>query len=150
MSQCLIREFKREDLARVCEIEIESFPYPYPCQLFLLFYNLFPQLFLVVECGGMVVGYSVGTIERGEKGHLVSIAIDRAHRGKGLGKALVKEFEARVRSLGVSRVVLEVSVKNEVALSLYKKLNYKVVSVLPSYYPNGEGAYLMLKELSQG
>ncbi|MEM1930542.1 MAG: ribosomal protein S18-alanine N-acetyltransferase [Sulfolobales archaeon] len=149
MSQCLIREFKQEDLARVCEIELESFPYPYPCQLFLLFYNLFPQLFLVAECDGVVVGYSVGTIEGGERGHLVSIAIDRAHRGKGLGKALVKEFEARVRSFGVSRVVLEVSVKNEIALALYKKLNYKVISVLPNYYPNGEDAYLMLKELGQ-
>ncbi|MEM2007420.1 MAG: ribosomal protein S18-alanine N-acetyltransferase [Sulfolobales archaeon] len=144
----MVREFKREDLARVCEIELESFSYPYPCQLFLVFYNLFPQLFLVVECDSRVVGYSVGTIERNERGHLVSIAVSSAHRGKGLGKALIKEFEARVKSLGISRVVLEVSVKNKIAISLYKKLNYKVIDILPSYYPNGEDAYLMLKELS--
>lgn len=144
---CTIREFRREDLARVCEIELRSFPYPYPCQLFLVYHHLFPRLFLVAECGNEVAGYSVGVIEGERRGHLVSIAVDEAYRGRGLGKALVEEFESRVRALGASRVLLEVSVNNVTAISLYRKLNYRVVKVLPSYYPNGEDAYLMLKEL---
>lgn len=147
MSGCVIREFKKEDLSRVCEIETKSFPYPYPCHLFLIFHYLFPNLFIVVDCDDRVVGYSVGTIERNEGGHLVSIAVDEVYRGRGLGKALIAEFESRVKALGISKIVLEVSVKNEVAISLYRKLNYRVAGVLTSYYPNGEDAYLMLKEL---
>ncbi len=150
MSACSIREFRREDLERVCEIELRSFPDPYPCQLFLVYHYLAPDLFLVAECEGRVVGYSVGVVEGREKGHLMSIAVDEAYRGRGLGRALIREFESRVRAAGASKVILEVSVKNRVAISLYKKLNYKVVGILPNYYPSGEDAYLMLKELSQG
>lgn len=102
---------------------------------------------MVAECGGRVVGYSVGVIEEGSKGHLISIAVEEAYRGRGLGRSLIKEFEVRVKSLGVTEVVLEVSVSNSVAVSLYKKLNYKVIRVLKNYYPDGEDAYLMLKEL---
>lgn len=147
MSHCTVREFRQEDLTKVCEIELKSFPYPYPCQLFLVYHYLFPRLFLVAECDNEVVGYSVGTIEEGGRGHLISIAVEEVFRGRGLGKALVKEFESRIKALGVSRVFLEVSVNNEAALSLYKKLNYKVAKILPCYYPNGEDAYLMFKEL---
>lgn len=147
MSECSIREFRREDLERVCEIEYRSFQYPYPCQVFLVYHYIFPSLFLVAECGGRVVGYSVGIVENGERGHLISIAVEEVYRGRGLGRSLIKEFESRVKALGATRVVLEVSVENSVALSLYERLNYRVVKVLRNYYPNGEDAYLMLKEL---
>ncbi len=147
MSGCSIREFRVEDLERVCEIELRSFRDPYPCQLFIVYHYLAPGLFLVVECGGRVVGYSVGVVEGGKRGHLLSIAVDEAYRGRGLGRALVAEFESRVKAAGASSVVLEVSVKNEAAISLYRKLNYRVIGLLPKYYPSGEDAYLMLKEL---
>ncbi|MDW8011156.1 MAG: GNAT family N-acetyltransferase, partial [Sulfolobales archaeon] len=127
MSECSIRDFKPEDLQRVCEIELSSFSHPYPCQLFLVYHYLFPSLFLVAECGSRVVGYVVGVVENGDKGHLTSIAVDREYRGRGLGKSLIREFEVRIKSSGVFRVYLEVSVRNEVAISLYKKLGYRVV-----------------------
>ncbi|MCX8184555.1 MAG: ribosomal protein S18-alanine N-acetyltransferase [Sulfolobales archaeon] len=147
MPECSTREFKPEDLRRVCEIELRSFSHPYPCQLFLVYYYLFPKLFLVAECDNLVVGYAVGVVENGDKGHLASIAVDENYRGRGLGRALIEEFEARIKTLGVFKVYLEVSIRNEVAISLYRKLGYSVVGLLRKYYPDGEDAYLMLKEL---
>ncbi|MEM1787876.1 MAG: ribosomal-protein-alanine acetyltransferase, partial [Pyrobaculum sp.] len=32
---------------------------------------------------------------------------------------------------------------NEPAISLYKKLGYVIISVIPRYYSDGEDAYLM-------
>lgn len=144
---CSIREFRQEDLARVCEIESKAFPYPYPCHIFIIYHNLFPDLFLVVECDREVVGYSLGIIEHNIRGHLISIAIDERFRRRGLGEALMREFENKLKTRNISEAVLEVSVNNVAAISLYKKLGYKVVSVLREYYPNGEDAYLMLKKL---
>jgi len=145
--RCSIRGFHQGDLARVCEIESKAFPYPYPCHIFIVYHHLFPDLFLVVECDGDVVGYSLGIIEGSTRGHLVSIAVDEKFRRRGLGEALIKEFENRLKTRGASEVVLEVSVNNTAAMSLYKKLGYRIISVLRGYYPNGEDAYLMLKEL---
>lgn len=144
---CSIREFRQEDLAKVCEIESKAFPYPYPCHIFIIYHHLFPELFLVVECDKEVVGYSLGIIEHNTRGHLISIAVDERFRRRGLGEALLREFENRLKTRGVPEAVLEVSVNNVAAISLYKKLGYKIVSVLREYYPDGEDAYLMLKEL---
>ncbi len=128
-------------------IEVKSFPYPYPYHLFIMFLKLFPKLFLVAECCGQVVGYVVGIIERGNEGHVVSLAVDPKYRGLGIGKSLMIELERRFREFNVSVVKLEVSVRNGVAINLYKSLGYVIAGRAPNYYPDGSDAYLMLKVL---
>ncbi len=112
-----------------------------------MFHKLYPNLFLVAECCGRVVGYAVGIIEGNNEGHIVSIAVDPEFRGLGIGKALMRELERRFSDYGVSLIKLEVSVKNQVAIKLYKSLGYKIVSRASNYYPDGSDAYLMLKIL---
>jgi len=145
--QCRIREFAPEDLEAVCKIEVESFPYPYPCKLFLAYQALFPEFFLVAECEGSVVGYALAVVERGGRAHVVSIAVTPGCRRRGLGRALMLSLEERFRRFGLSEVVLEVAVGNTAALSLYRSLGYSVVARIPRYYPDGEDAYLMSKKL---
>jgi ribosomal-protein-alanine N-acetyltransferase len=145
--RCRIREFVAEDLGSVCEIEVESFPYPYPCKLFLAYQALFPELFLVAECGGRVVGYALAIAERGGRAHVISIAVAPGFRRRGLGRALMLHLEERFRRLGLVEVVLEVAVSNAAAISLYRSLGYSVVGRIQRYYPDGEDAYLMSKKL---
>jgi len=144
---CRIREFVPEDLEAVCNIEVESFSYPYPCELFLVYRVLFPELFLVAECEGRVVGYALAVAERGGRAHVVSIAVTSEYRRRGLGKALILSLEERFRRLGLGEVVLEVAVSNVAAISLYRSLGYSIVRRIPSYYPDGEDAFLMSKKI---
>ncbi len=144
---CRIREFVPEDLEAVCKIEVESFSYPYPCKLFLVYQVLSPELFLVAECKGRVVGYALAVAERGSRAHVVSIAVTPEYRRWGLGKALMLGLEERFRRLGLGEVVLEVAVSNTAAISLYRSLGYSIVRRIPNYYPDGEDAFLMSKKV---
>lgn len=69
--------------------------------------------------------------------HLARIAVAPGHRGKGLGTILLQEFESLARHLNAKTVGLNVRQDNKVALSLYYRHQYRLVS--PVHY-----AYLTL------
>lgn len=145
---CKIRHVNDRDISEVYNIELKSFKYPYPLHLFIIYLKLFPELFLVVECENRVVGYGIAVIEPGKTGHIVSIAIDPKYRGLGLGKALMKELEGKLKTYGAMKVKLEVSVNNNIAINLYKSLGYKITKRMSRYYPDGSDAYVMIKNLT--
>lgn len=146
VSSCVVRRASLKDLEKIVEIEKESFEYPYPTTVFISALFLYPELFLVIECGGLIKGYITGFIASSDCCHIASIAVDPGSRGAGLGKKLLMSFEERCLELKIKCLELEVSVKNERALNLYKKLGYKIVERLPNYYPDSD-AYLMHKEV---
>ncbi|MEO3993566.1 MAG: ribosomal protein S18-alanine N-acetyltransferase [Desulfurococcaceae archaeon TW002] len=145
MSACIVRNASLKDLEKIIEIERKSFKYPYPMIVFISALFLNPELFLVIECGGHVKGYITGFITTSNCCHIASIAVDPEARGIGLGKKLLTSFEEKCSELNTRCLELEVSVSNEKALNLYKKLGYKIVERLPNYYPDSD-AYLMRKE----
>lgn len=145
VSECVIRNASLKDLEKIVEIERKSFKHPYPTTVFISELFLHPELFLVIECGGLVKGYITGFITTSNCCHIASIAVDPGARGIGLGKKLLLSFEERCSELKIRCLELEVSVSNEKALNLYKKLGYKIVERLPNYYPDSD-AYLMRKE----
>ena len=143
-----IRQARRSDLRDVYLIEVNSFPYPYPIETFLTFLILYPRYFLVAESSGSVVGYVIGSIDSDGSGHIISLAVHPAYRGRGIGRKLLLTLEGIMRNNGIHRIKLEVSVNNRPALSLYKSIGYKVVGLKRNYYPDGSDAYVMVKELS--
>lgn len=147
VSECVVRSASIKDIEKIVEIERKSFEHPYPTTVFISALFLYPELFLVIECSGVVKGYVTGFIATNNCCHVASIAIDPESRGLGLGKKLLSSFEGKCLELKIKCLELEVSVKNEIALKLYKKLGYKIVERLPNYYPDSD-AYLMRKEVS--
>ena len=145
LENCRVRNVKESDLSSIYLIELKSFKYPYPLQLFVFYYKLSPETFIVVECSSNVVGYAIGLIE-GDVGHIISLAVDPKFRGRGLGKLLLRELEKRLVSAGAKVFKLEVSVNNLIALRMYTSLGYRVVNLIRNYYPDGSDAYLMIKE----
>lgn len=143
-----IREAKVEDIKYVFDVEVKSFKYPYSMITFLTLLNLFPNYFLISEYCGKVVGYVTAVIDRDGYGHIMSIAVDPEFRGLGIGRALMEAVESKLRYDGIKGVRLEVAVNNSIAIKLYERLGYKLVKVLHNYYPDGEDAYLMAKDLS--
>jgi len=146
--ECIIRNAKLEDLNQVVIVEKQSFPPDevYPPLVFTTMLKLNPELFIVIDCGGVVKGYAMG-FANSSQCHLMSIAVSPDIRGLGLGRMLLRSFEDRCRERRLTEVVLEVRVDNSVALNLYRSEGYRVEGLLLNYYPNGSNAYMMRKIL---
>ncbi len=90
-----------------------------------------------------VVGFLAARL-RGRRGqaqahlmHIEGLAVDRAARHQGIGRALVREAVADARARRLHAVVLHVSVTNEAAIALYEAEGFGVSRKLPGFYPAG-------------
>lgn len=82
-----------------------------------------PDLFLVAEEDGRVVGVIVGAWD-GRRGWLHHLAVAPDRRGRGIASALVAEVERRLKAKGCLKVNLLVFSGNEAARRLYRRLGY--------------------------
>ncbi len=142
MDDLIIRTVKPEDLKNIYLIERLSFERPYPPSYLETLAQLSPETFLVVSLNGHVVGYSASVL-RGSEGHIISIAVHPSYRGIGIGEKLLRENVKRLKDLGAKKIVLEVKVDNIQALSLYRKLGFRIIKTLKNYYWDGTDAYKM-------
>ncbi len=90
-----------------------------------------PDLFLVAEVDGEVVGTVIGGFD-GRRGFIYHLAVDPAQRGRGLATQLMDEVETRLLAKGAIRAYLLVAADNAEARSLYEKrdwtwLDYDVI-----------------------
>lgn len=138
----IIREFRRQDIKRVLEIEKESFDDPYPPKILLDIYNLGAG-FLVAQQDNIVVGYIIFWIRFKDEGHIISIAIDNKYLRKSIGTQLVETALKIFKRYRITRVKLEVRVSNKKAISFYDKIGFKEVEILKKYYEDLEDAVLM-------
>ena len=101
--------------------------------------------FLVMETKGEIIGYIIGS-----KGFhritISSLAVKRRYRRKGIATSLVNELIKQVQPK-FKMLELQVRVSNGKALALYNKLGFQRVKTIPSYYQDGEEAFLYHKKL---
>jgi ribosomal protein S18 acetylase RimI-like enzyme len=90
-----------------------------------------------------VVGF-LAARNRGRRGsgeahlmHIEGLAVDRAARRQGIGRALVREAVADARARRLHAVVLHVSVTNGAAIALYETEGFGISRKLPGFYPAG-------------
>ncbi|WP_353826766.1 ribosomal protein S18-alanine N-acetyltransferase [Agromyces sp. SYSU T0242] len=78
------------------------------------------------------------------QGDIQTIAVHPAHRGAGLGRALMHALIDEARRRGASELFLEVRADNPVARSLYVSLGFAEIGVRRGYYqPDGVDAIAM-------
>jgi ribosomal protein S18 acetylase RimI-like enzyme len=87
---------------------------------------------LVAEDGGEVLGYTFAGVEgydymslRGPAGVLYDIVVDPAHRGRGVGRALLDATLAELKARGAPRVVLSTAERNEPAQRLFARAGFR-------------------------
>jgi ribosomal-protein-alanine N-acetyltransferase len=142
-----IRKFRLADLDRVMRIEQSSFGEDaYDRNLFAEFHHTCGDLFLVAVRRSGVCGYIV-TCTRGERGEVVSIAVDPASRGRGAASALMDSTLRRLRRRRVERLALMVKVSNEPARAFYGKYHFKKLRLARRYYEDGTDGVLMALKL---
>lgn len=144
----IIRRAEEKDLLEIYRIELDSFKDPYPYGLLKAFLH-HPGAYLVAVENEKIIGYSIGIVRFRDLGHIISIAVDKAHRGRGVGKKLLKETIERLVEMGVKKVRIEVRESNQVAINLYKKLGFVEKGRIEGYYPDGEAAIVMFLDVAR-
>jgi len=153
-----IREIRRSDIPRVVEINRRVLPENYPVWFFVEHAENYPRAFIVAELGGEVVGYVMTRVEFGwsyinkertaRRGHIVSVGVLPHARRLGIAtQMMLRSMKALKHYYNADEVYLEVRVSNEPAISLYRKLGFQKVGVIPRYYSDGEDAYLFARSL---
>jgi len=74
-----------------------------------------------------------------EEAEILSVAVARARRGRGLARNLLNLHLRRLAGLGVRAVFLEVDEQNQPAIRLYARAGFREVGRRPNYYP-GDGS----------
>ncbi|MGZ7208432.1 MAG: ribosomal protein S18-alanine N-acetyltransferase [Methanobacterium sp.] len=144
----IIREFKRPDIKRVLEIEIESFNDPYPPSILTDIYNLGAG-FLVAQHDNIVVGYIIFWIRYEDEGHIISLAIDKKYRKKGMASELVKNVINIFTKCNLREIKLEVRKGNKGARKFYQKMGFDEKDILENYYEDGEDAVIMIRDVNE-
>lgn len=151
-----IRRADLGDLIPVIEINLKTLPEHYSDYFYESLLAEMPEAFLVAVVAGKPAGYIMCKMEYGfsnfkklgfvKKGHLVSVAVLPAQRGKGMGKALVDEAIKGVKLKRCDEFYLEVRCSNGDAVRLYEKIGFVVTQRQKAYYRDGEDAYIMALE----
>ena len=142
----IVRAWNREDIPKIAEMEKVCFSDPWKENAFLsaMASNFFHGV--LIEENGEMVGYACESVVF-EDAEIENVAVLPSFRGRGLGKVLMQSLEGIAKELGAEQSFLEVRVSNEPALALYKKFGYEPVRVRKRYYPDGEDALVMKKNL---
>jgi ribosomal-protein-alanine N-acetyltransferase len=87
----------------------------------------------------------------GEEAELITIAVDKKWRGKGVGLSLMRACFENLRMSPAKKLFLEVAADNTAALKLYAKLGFLKISERKGYYPRPDGtpatAIVMARDL---
>ena len=142
-----LRRCETADLSQVSRVERDSFPdRPYTTLDFVAYLLIAREGFIVASLGGAVVGYVIA-LSRGREGVIQSIAVSPEARGRGVGERLMRSAIDHL-SRSSSRVRLLVAAGNEAGIGLYRKLSFEETGkVIPGYYPDGDDAVEMEREL---
>jgi len=105
----------------------------------------------LLRMGRKIIGFAVSRMAADEA-EILSIAIDAAHRGRGLSQQLLLTHLGHLAGRGVRKVFLEVEENSQPARRLYDRAGFAVVGRRDRYYrqPGGEhlNALLMRRDLS--
>lgn len=126
MAQVLVRAFREADEARVIELWMFAGlikPWNDPHKDIARKLKVQRELFLVAELEGVVVGVVMSGYE-GHRGWLNYLAVDIGQRRRGIGSALVRDVERRLRVLGCPKVNLQVRRENAEVQAFYAALGF--------------------------
>ncbi len=144
-----LRSFRASDLHIVTQIDRECFPVgiAYSREELVHFISQ-PQArtWVAVE-GDEVVGFLVADRVSAQLGHIITIDVVEAWRGRGFGRRLMDAAEAWAKALGLRLMSLETAEDNYRARQFYAARGYEKLKRLRHYYANGADAWVMVKQL---
>lgn len=143
----MIERMKKEDLDQVVEIEKDSFDHPWNRDYFENELNdsEIGELYADIENGEVIAYGELWYMF--ENCDLTKIVVKRDYRHRGYGRKMLKHLTHIAKERGCEFMHLEVDVKNDDAIKLYKMNGFTTVRTRKNYYENGSDAYDMIKGL---
>jgi len=141
-----IRPATEQDLQAVHRLECQSFPAPWRIEFFESELHQNGRFSLVAVEGAQMVGY-VFSMWIFDEMHVNKIAVDPASRRHGIAAALMDRCFTFAREHRVTSMSLEVRESNAGAQSFYRKLGFQKTYIRQRYYPDGEAAVVMSREV---
>jgi [ribosomal protein S18]-alanine N-acetyltransferase len=141
-----IRRLRYPDLPQVIAIERRVFPTPWSLAMFVLELSKQSGICLAAtlasDGGRRLIGYLI--CSRYETvWHVMNVAVDTEHQGRGVATALLGELYERVGD-ETARYTLEVRRSNRLAIGLYEREGFRAAGLRRRYYQdNGEDALVM-------
>lgn len=135
-----IEPMRRRHVRGVVRIEQASYPRPWTSGLFLSeLAQADARTYLVATVGGRVAGYG-GVLYVLPDAHVTTVAVDPAHRRRGIAARLLVDLVRTAISRGATALTLEVRVSNEAAQALYRRFGFAPAGARKGYYPtDGDG-----------
>ncbi len=96
---------------------------------------------------GLSVGFAMLYVLSGE---ILAIAVKPEYQGSGIGTGLLNNIERIASQLGMERLMLHTATENEVAEMLFRNASFTVIGKVEGYYPRGQAALIMAKEIGVG
>ncbi|MGQ9514135.1 MAG: ribosomal protein S18-alanine N-acetyltransferase [Thermoproteota archaeon] len=153
----VIRPVESKDLEQVVALNRACLPENYSIEFFKNLLENYGDFFLGAEEDERIIGYVMCRIELGvsmtrpfgvvRKGHVISLAVDKMRRRRGISYNLMQEVLRRMRAAELKECFLEVRVNNDPAIKLYEKLGFRIARRIPSYYSDGTDGYIMVLQL---
>jgi ribosomal protein S18 acetylase RimI-like enzyme len=93
------------------------------------------DLFVVAENDAGIVGTLIGGWD-GWRGNMYRLAVDPAHRRRGIARALVREVEARMHAKGARRITALVLREHPDAVAFWSAVGYPADATIQRHVRN--------------
>ncbi len=147
-----LREMTRADMPRIMALEHELFPDDaWTPEMFAAEFAqpASRRLYLVAEEGDTVIGYAGMMFPGGPSADVVTLGVEEARWGRGIGTALLCALVDEAERRGCTEVLLEVREDNPRARELYLRHGFTEIGIRRGYYqPSGVDAVVMRKALA--
>ena len=137
------------DLDAVHHLETLCFPAPWRREFFESEVGASGRYNLVAKRGGRLIAYLFAMWYFDEM-HVNKIAVAESERRQGIALRLMQQCMAFAMRHRIHSISLEVRESNEAAQEFYRSLDFEPAYVRPRYYPDGESAVIMVRELERG
>ena len=146
MGELVIEPVADRDLDAVHDIEMASFPAPWRREFFESELRADWRFNVVARRDDEVVGYLFAMWLFDEL-HVNKIAVAEWARRQGIADELMARCFEFARKNEVKTITLEVRMSNDGAQEFYRRLDFRRAYIRPRYYPDGEAAVVMTREV---
>ncbi|HEX8616459.1 MAG TPA: ribosomal protein S18-alanine N-acetyltransferase [Thermoanaerobaculia bacterium] len=142
----VIEAASQADVDQIHRIEEASFPSPWRREFFIGELNADGRFNLVAKKEETVVGYLFAMWIFDEM-HVNKIAVLESERRQGIADALMARCFTFAEEHDIASIALEVRMSNKGAQDFYKHLDFKSSYLRARYYPDGESAVVMVRDM---
>ncbi|MEW6666402.1 MAG: GNAT family N-acetyltransferase [Thermodesulfobacteriota bacterium] len=97
--------------------------------------------------GFAMIGRPSPSAQAGPVAELLAIAVEPHYQAMGVGRLLLRKMEETAVRIHIRRLFLHTATENTRARRLFTRCGYSAAEVKPGFYPAGQDAVLMFKDL---